>query len=189
LPAGRNPNSAAQRFREALGSVASCVTTQRLAASRAPRDPEEKRSVAFDEPVSLRSAHGGPSGLYLDIYHQFVTIPVERHWQVSTRMYEYRLLDRKYTEMLVYHWQPGPDFQGPDHPHLHVSAALRAQVDAQNEKTIDLDRLHIATGRVSFRAIVRMPITEFGVAPQRGDWRAVLDRTEQLFQDKASRFS
>lgn len=93
-------------------------------------------------------------------------------------MYRYRLLDRDQTELLVYHWQPGPDFAGPDHPHLHVSAAVRAKVDAMTTRTIDLDKLHIATGLVSLAAIVRMLIAEFDVAPQRADWRETLDRIE-----------
>lgn len=99
-------------------------------------------------------------------------------------MYEYRLLDHNHTELLVYHWQPGPEFQGPDHPHLHVSAALHAQVDAVTHLQIDLDRRHIATGRVSLEAVVRMLITEFGIAPQRPDWRRTLDRTEAALREE-----
>lgn len=93
-------------------------------------------------------------------------------------MYQYRLLDRDQTELLVYHWQPGPDSAGPDHPHLHISAALRAKVDASSTRTIGLDKLHIATGLVSLAAVVRMLIAEFGVAPQRPDWRETLDRID-----------
>lgn len=102
-------------------------------------------------------------------------------------MYEYRLLDHDQTELLVYHWQPGPAFQGSDHPHLHVSAALHAQVDALNEQMIDLDKLHISTGRVSLETVVRMLITEFEVAPVRSDWRQTLDRTEAVFREEVTR--
>ncbi len=93
-------------------------------------------------------------------------------------MYQYRLLDRDQTELLVYHWQPGPEYAGPDHPHLHVSAALRAKADAVTTREIGLDKLHIATGLVSLAAIVRMLIAEFRLAPQRADWRETLDRIE-----------
>ena len=93
-------------------------------------------------------------------------------------MYRYRLLDHDQTELLVYHWQPGPDYAGPDHPHLHVSAAFRAKLDAVTTREIGLDKLHIATGRVSLAAVVRMLIAEFGIAPQRADWRENLDRIE-----------
>lgn len=93
-------------------------------------------------------------------------------------MYEYRLLDHDHRELLVYHWQPGPSFAGPDHPHVHVSAALHAQVDAVTRREIGLDKLHVATGRVSLAAMVRMLITEFDIAPLRHDWRETLDRSE-----------
>lgn len=93
-------------------------------------------------------------------------------------MYQYRLLDHDHRELLVYHWQPGTEFQGPDHPHLHVSAALDAQVDAVTRREIGLDKLHIATGQVSLAALAWMLITEFGIAPLRHDWRTTLDRTD-----------
>jgi hypothetical protein len=91
-------------------------------------------------------------------------------------MYEYRLLDDRDRELLVFHWQP--DSRGPDHPHLHVSAALTAQVNAQSTREIGLDKLHLPTGHVAFAAFIRMLITEFGVAPLRQDWRDILDRAE-----------
>ena len=65
---------------------------------------------------------------------------------ISPAVYEYRLLDRQQRELLVYHWQPGPRYAGPDHPHLHVSASLRAATSAVDEREIDLDKLHLPTG-------------------------------------------
>lgn len=93
-------------------------------------------------------------------------------------MYAFQLLDHHHEELLVYHWQPGPDFEGPDHPHLHVSAALNAQVDAVSRREFGLDKLHLPTGQVPLAAIVRMLITEFGIAPLRHDWQDILDRVE-----------
>ena len=101
-----------------------------------------------------------------------------------TVSYEYRLLDHDGRELLVYHWQPGPDFLGPDHPHLHVSASLSAQTSALERRSIDLDKLHLATGRVSLASVVRMLIAEFGIAPRRHDWAEVLDRAERIFQEE-----
>ncbi len=148
-------------------------------------------TIAFLDPVSLRAPAGGPSGLFFDVAHVFAIVEAERirfrhQWRVTTRMYEYRLLDYHFEELLVYHWQPGLDFEGPDHPHLHVSSALNVQGDAVTHHEIDLDKLHVATGRVSLEAIIRMLITEFRVAPQRHDWRETLDRTEATFRDEAA---
>lgn len=142
----------------------------------------EQFVAELTDPLSLRSPVGGPSGLFLDIAYVFIVEGIEQarfgsRPRVATRMYEYRLLDYDHRELLVYHWQPGPGARGPDHPHLHISAALNAQVDAIAHRDIGLDKLHIATGRVSLEAVVRMLITEFRVAPQRHDWREALDRT------------
>ena len=54
---------------------------------------------------------------------------------------------------------------------------------------IDLDKLHLATGRVSLASVVRMPITEFRVAPRRPDWAETLDRAEQVFQQETGPFA
>ncbi|MBA3276849.1 MAG: hypothetical protein H0T72_13785 [Chloroflexia bacterium] len=134
------------------------------------------------DPLSLRSPVGGPRGLLLDIAYVFIVEGIGQarfrpRSRVVTRMYEYRLLDHHHKELLVYHWQPGPGARGPDHPHLHISAALHAQVDAVTRREIGLDKLHVETGRVSLEAVIRMLITEFRVALRRHDWRETLDRT------------
>jgi hypothetical protein len=94
-------------------------------------------NVSVDQPIRLRHADGAPSGLLLDMFHAFTVIeetgnPLPRRWRTTTLMYEYRLLDHHHQELLVYHWQPGSSYLGPDHPHLHVSASLRAQVNARD---------------------------------------------------------
>jgi hypothetical protein len=105
------------------------------------------------------------------MFHAFTVIeetgnPLPRRWRTTTLMYEYRLLD---------------------HPHLHVSASLRAQVNARDSRDIDLDRLHLPTDRVTFEAVIRMLISEFGIAPRRKDWQATLDRTEAMFREHRGR--
>jgi hypothetical protein len=139
--------------------------------------------VYFRQPVSLRSPNGGPSGLFLDIIYLCEIVEMEHHHttipnQFQSRMYQYRLLDHDQRELLVYHWQPGPDFAGPDHPHLHVSAALTVHPDAVTRRRLSLDKIHLVTGQVWPPSVIRMVITELGVAPQRPDWSDVLDRAE-----------
>lgn len=172
---------------EGLATAASCVTAQHLAVSTNASAAGENHTISFPDPVSLRAPAGGPSGLLLDVAHVFTIVEAERgrlrrRWQATTRMYEHRLLDHDQEELLVYHWQPGPIFAGPDYPHLHVSAAMEARIDAVNRRKIGLDRLHAATGWVSCGVVVRMLITEFQVAPRRHDWREALDRAESVNQ-------
>jgi hypothetical protein len=185
LPAARSPRIAADRFLQALGAILRCVTDRHLSVPYEYRvgDLHAAYFEPQSEPASLRAPHGGPRGLFLHVLHLYEIVETEhvpnrRTWDVETRMYEYSLLDRDGRELLAYHWQPGPGFAGPDHPHLHVSAALNARIDAMSAEDIDLDDLHIATGPVTLAAIARMLIEEFGVAPRRGDWREVLDRNE-----------
>jgi hypothetical protein len=172
---------------QALGSAVSCVTTRRLDVIPDPEGAEGDQWVFLVAPASLRAPAGGPSGLFLHVKYILRVVKTEGdrlppRWRVETRMYEYRLLDHDHEELLVYHWQPGPDYAGPDHPHLHVSAALNAQVDATTHRGIDLDKLHLATGRVTLPAVIRMLIAEFTVAPHRHDWREALDRAEAVLR-------
>jgi hypothetical protein len=183
LFAARRPEFAARQFVDALNAATGCVTARHLALLPPEGSGDETVTARFPDPVSLRSSGGGPSGLLLDVVAIVAVTPAESGafptlWAAKTAMYQYRLLDRDHTELLVYHWQPGPASAGPSHPHLHVSAALRAKVDARTTREIGLDKLHIATGLVSLAAVVRMLIVEFGVAPQRADWRETLDRIE-----------
>jgi hypothetical protein len=188
------PEVAARLLIEALGSAIGCVTNQRLSVSASRIAPHEVYAIRLaDRPNALRSPEGGPSGLRLDLEQHFV---VDVHseaarpvWRATTRMYQYRLLDHFDRELLVYHWQPGPDFLGPDHPHLHVSASLSAQTSALDRRSIDLDKLHLTTGRVSLASVVRMLITEFRVAPRRSDRAEALDRAEQFFQQETGPFA
>jgi hypothetical protein len=165
-----------------------CLTPHQLVLANGALRSGNLHVAAFSSPASLRTPNGGPSGLFLDVTCSFAVESSSTrrigYPRVTARTYAYRLLDHHHRELLVYHWQPGPDHAGPDHPHLHISAALDAQVDAINRREIGLDKLHVATGDVTLAAVVRMLITEFGIAPLRLDWREVLDRIESGSADE-----
>lgn len=170
------------------------MTSQRLATVSTYFTPQHDHTIRFPSaPVALRASSGGPRGLLLDVSHVFGIEaspeqgPCRRRWRVTTRMSQYRRFDRDERELLVYHWQPGDAFIGPDHPHVHVSAALLAHVTAVETETIELASRHLVTSRVSLEGFVRMLIEEFGVAPQRADWRETLDRTEAAFWEEVTR--
>ena len=168
------------------------MAAERLLAPTSYLVPNVPYEIAFlGAPGALRASTGGASGLFLDVRHRFTIVEVQPErqrplWGVTTRMYEYRLLDHDFRELLVYHWQPGDDFLGPDHPHLHVSASLSAQTSAVDRQSIDLDKIHLATSRVPLAAVVRMLITESHIAPRRPDWAETLDRTEQILWDETT---
>lgn len=163
----------------------SCVARAHLVF----RDPgpavEAPVEVRLDQPVPLRLADRRGGTLLFDAHFAVavtlgLSIGTAPGFVSSTQTYEYRLLDRLERELLVYHWQPGPRYAGPDHPHLHVSASLRAMTSAADEREIDLDKLHLPTGQVTLAAVVRSLITEFGVEPIRPDWARVLDEVGEL---------
>jgi hypothetical protein len=65
-----------------------------------------------------------------------------------------------------------------------TSPPLSTQTSALERQSIDLDKLHLATGRVSLASVVRMLITEFGIATRRHDRAEVLDHAERIFQEE-----
>jgi len=163
-----------------------CVTHQRLQVSTNWIATNPLTSVYLQQPVSLRAQDGGPSGLFLDITCRLEWIhdaSSDVHAQGSVRflMYEFRLLDRRHTELLVYHWQPGQAYRGPDEAHIHVSASLNAWINAVAQQQIALDTLHVATGHVSFADVVRSLVTEFRITPQRRDWETLLSQAKETF--------
>lgn len=174
-----------------MNATAGCVTRSRLFVEPHAIDPGVRYAMTFapdGDPVSLTAVDGGPSGLKLDVAHQFRLVdpePTDEYleWRVSTVAYVYALLDAGDHELLAYHWQPDPNDEGPDHPHLHVRTTLPAQVQMGKTREIHVGKLHAPTGRVSLEAVVRMLLVELDIKPLHGDWRAVLDRAELRFRE------
>lgn len=189
MSAASRPSDAASALVETLNAVADCVTAERLAAPTL-FEPGVFQDVAFRRralPVSLRAKAGGPSGLMLGIVHRFVVEADQGaeggpRWRATTAAYEYRVLDARETELLVYHWQPGAIARGPDFPHLHVSAALTARTPASVAQRFPLDKRHVPTGFVTLADVVRLLIAEFGIAERRRDWPARLTRADRALR-------
>ena len=156
-----------------------CIIKQRPTFLRTGDPSMRIYTLAIPPSISLQAGDGGASGLRFDFKMTFEVVPHDLDWDSSwtihIRAYLLRILDRDEREFLVYHWQPGPSFAGPDFPHLNVSASPEIQVDALTRRTIDLDKRHLATGQVSFRSVIRMLITEFQIKPLRPDWETRLE--------------
>lgn len=164
--ASRDLARAVERLRWA-GSV---VSAQRLLVY-----PDGPRShvVRFAGPARLR-AFGPLHGSSLSVFVSIELNPRSRSLsdqRVTIRGYLVAVLDRNGREVLAWHWQPGLEFAGPDHPHLHVSAAVGFPNALGESAKVDLDKLHLPTGPVSLADVVRMLVEEFGVQPLMADWR------------------
>lgn len=164
--ANRDLDRAVERLRRA----ASVVSAQPLMVF-----PDGPRSYVarFARPARLR-AFGALHGSSLSAFVSLASILAAREssgYGVVTRSYLFTMHDRNEREVLAWHWQPGLVYAGPDHPHLHVSAAVGFPDGRGHRTLVDLDKLHLPTGPVSLVAIVRMLVEEFGVQPVVTDWR------------------
>ena len=76
-------------------------------------------------------------------------------------------------EIIAYHWHPTAISHVTD-PHLHLSRQITPIQFAPRAEPVALAEAHLPTSFITFADIVRLLITEFGVAPRRPDWRAIL---------------
>jgi hypothetical protein len=158
---------------ESVRRAAAAITTGRFTDFR---DGPTSYTLRFPRPAPLR-AFGPLRGSRLNASISFKLDPVSGEVSASSvavSSYLYALLDRDEREVLAWHWQPGDLFAGPDHPHLHVSAAVRFPNARGQAAAVDLDKRHLPTGLVSFAAVVRMLVEEFDVEPRAADWQARL---------------
>lgn len=126
----------------------------------------------------------------LDVLHSFVLDEDEAGsgWRAVSAAHEYWVLDSREQELLVFHWHPGSIARGPDFPHLHISAALTAQVSATASQRFPLDKRHVP-GLVSLADVARRLIAEFGIAERRRDWPARLARTDAALRRTMAPFA
>ena len=157
---------------ERLREIAGCVTPVQLIRQGLRRGGQAVPVLSLRDGRLLGGS--GVAGLSID-----VTITLRSEASTSSRpeglvestAYAYALRDRNGIELLAYHWHPDSGFAGPDHPHLHVSAALRPALPNGDRAVLPLDKLHLATGPVSLAAFVRTLIEEFGARPLAADWQ------------------
>jgi hypothetical protein len=158
---------------EALRLAAGCITHARLQPRYMEHGPAPLLVVEFRQPAAVQAA-SPLRGCWLEVTHVFRIERSEfevRPQAVRTASYLYALHDRRGVELLAWHWQPGPRFLGPDHPHLHVSASLRPWANDAERGLFPLDKIHLPTGPVALAAVVRTLVDEFGVRPLLPDWR------------------
>lgn len=143
----------------------------------------------FDPRPGLNVAtvsQGLPVRLYADPKRFLIATLWYRHfeaasgvWLASLAGYAYDALDESEREIVVYHWHPGGSSRAKA-PHVHVGACDRPGGDA-------LAKAHLPTGGpVPISAFVRLLIEDLEVAPNRDDWREVLDRCDVLLNEARS---
>ena len=94
------------------------------------------------------------------------------HWGVQIVGYVFAFRNPSGAPLLAYHWHPDGGSR-VTWPHLHIS-------DPSLNPSSPLARAHLPTGTVALEDVIRLAITEFGVAPRprhHDDWDVVLRET------------
>ena len=99
--------------------------------------------------------------------------------EVRISGYRYQLFDSQDREILAYHWHP-EGISPIAYPHLHLSGRLSPLDLGPRQEPAALGEMHLPTGDVTLADVVRLLITEFGIAPRRADWEAILDAERAL---------
>lgn len=193
--AGKSPEEAEDvflaRFRTTLDCLADC------SVHRSPVAPDLSQDLAaFESGTGNRNllslvTHEGTGDLSFRFSHRYRIVHVpggrERNpYLVRTLAYHYRILDVEEREIALYHWHPvgsGPVVT----PHMHVPSAAPIQLaqrfasSRQDVKT-HLGALHFPTAHILLEDIAEFLIRDFAVAPNRADWRTVLQESREATQ-------
>jgi hypothetical protein len=179
---GRTPREALDDYVEPLRDAIHCVTQFRLTLEETGRiqsDTAYALNLNKMAPVQLQRE----SGVLLTVAQVIRIVESEnprghRPFEVYVLKYFYRLSGEDGREIFGFHWTPDSLEPGEvTFPHLHVGPGVT--LGRTLKGGIDLNKVHVPTGRVSLPAIIRMAIVEFGVKPIRSNWERVLDRSEQ----------
>jgi hypothetical protein len=123
-----------------------------------------------DEPVALRT-NRRPVLLSARLWFNVEPVSDPRgRLRAVIAGYAFTLLDENQREILAFHLHT----DGQSHiqtPHLHLGAGA-------GQLRSELSRAHIPTGPITLAAIVRLAVEAFSIRPMRGDWDAVLARSD-----------
>lgn len=172
--AGRTPPEAVNAFLEPLGRAVSCVTNA-VANVRGSYYPSPNpHSLTLNDGSAIRLANG--LLIVIDLRYRVVQdVEPRGPWKVSVAAYFYTLANAARQEIISYQWHPA----GPSpvtFPHLHLGQASRVGYE-------QVGQAHFPTGHITLQSFLRLIVTDFGVAPRRADWDAILTETEPAFTD------
>jgi len=147
--------------------VLSCVTNAVLQVE-SYRPSDAVLAATLNRGVGVPLGLSNPLRLGVRLHYRVVR-DVNGWWRAQTAAYHFELTDETETEILAYHWHP--EGRSPvTWPHLHLGQAI-------GQLSRVATRAHLPTGFIALEDLIELAITEFGVAPRRLDWEAVLRRT------------
>jgi hypothetical protein len=175
----RTSYQAVRSFKDSMQKTASCVTDSVLRVS--PGGYEESvdpHLLTFpDDPVALR----GEGNLSLSVRHYYQVgrhgVGRRRH-KVSTVAYYYQLRTQSGDEVIAFHWHP-KQRSSVTFPHLHIGRGSGVKVEG-------FYKTHLPTPRVLLEDFLQLLLDDFGIQPNRTDWRNVLQEGREHFKTEST---
>jgi hypothetical protein len=178
-----SPEAAEERFLKFLQPALSCVSEARWVLPPPAESEPHRVLVTSERPMTLERQRG-LSEISFTAVQEFKVVEDEVHegeWKVQTLSYAYgvkvqskKLKEGDSDDVLIWHWHPYIS----EHPKPHVHPPITHRLLG-----LELPKLHVPTGRVSFEDVVRFLIDELRVVPVRKDWSEVVDTTEAYFHE------
>jgi hypothetical protein len=174
--AGATPRKAVENFVRPLQDALACVTNLRVdLQGRYELGETYALTVNRGELVQLTRVVQGHIGIGIRISQNYRIVEADGDrgpYKVRTTAYMYSVEDDNGHEVFGYHWHPESRIK---YPHLHLEHGAHLGL-------ADLHRAHFPTGRVSVEEFLRLVIEAFRVEPRREDWRAVIQRSQDIFR-------
>jgi hypothetical protein len=185
--AGASPEEAVDAFVDRARSTFDCFLSGTVFGSGYVIGVEHSLTLYApgqrERNIARLTTHDGGGEIIFQFAHIYTVIrlPGEaRHslYEVRTSFYQYRVLDVREGEIVIYDWAPA-GVSPVQTPHMHIPAAgsvvlpQRAGSPRATQKTY-LDDLHFPTGHIFLEDIAELLIREFRADSQRDDWEQVL---------------
>lgn len=120
--------------------------------------------------------------LYFGLNQLLAAVPTDEGHRLHTLKYWYRLQGSADAGAQAYiRWEYDSDVPQESHCPHHVQIDQRIKVGTG---TLDLDKAHVPTGRVTMEQVFRFLIVELGYRPLQNGWADVLERSERLFYER-----
>lgn len=181
---GRTPNDALESYTGPIQESLGCIVRGRLTRESAPATlapATHYLSLNANQPTPLN----GIAELFLKISQNYQIIDTAEagrsRYKVETLGYQYSVETMERREVLIYQWSPTGAGR-MTRPHLHVGRRLLQESIKAGNRSYELPKLHMPTGRVAIEDVVRFAITELGAVSRRSDWQEVLERTQSAFE-------
>lgn len=171
---GKTPKECYQAFREHVAKVMAATLTKETIAIDT-QSGQVSIGFAIGQPVALNSRSLGK--VYFGFSQALNTVSLsKREHRLRTVGYWYRLQGEpgpKARALIRWEYEHS-DPARPKFARHHVQ--LAAAID-----TMDLNRLHIPSGRVPFEEVIRFLIHDLEIEPLARDWARTLAESERTF--------